>query len=165
MTEALAFATSVYKAIDTMNEKKLAPFLTDDCTFVFGNSKPVVGRAASADASKAFMAQNRGHQARSRRCLESRRQYYLQDDGHLHPQGRQEDEFSGRHDLARERQGDRRLSHIRRQHPSVRSVVFGNGQMFSLCLVQRMCTRRLGSEARRSWRGAVATKKSELTFS
>ena len=56
MTEALAFATSVYEAIDTMDEKELAPFLTDDCTFVFGNSTPVVGRAASADASKAFMA-------------------------------------------------------------------------------------------------------------
>jgi hypothetical protein len=56
MTEALAFATSVYEAIDTMDEKKLAPFLTEDCTFVFGSSKAVVGRAASADASKAFMA-------------------------------------------------------------------------------------------------------------
>jgi ketosteroid isomerase-like protein len=56
MTEAMAFATSVYEAIDTMDEKKLAPFLTEDCTFVFGNSEPVVGRAASADASKAFMA-------------------------------------------------------------------------------------------------------------
>jgi len=30
--------------------------LTEDCTFVFGNSEPVVGRAASADASKAFMS-------------------------------------------------------------------------------------------------------------
>jgi ketosteroid isomerase-like protein len=56
MTEALAFAKSVYKAIDTMDEKQLAPFLTEDCTFVFGNAKPVVGRAASAEASKTFMA-------------------------------------------------------------------------------------------------------------
>lgn len=56
MTEALAFAKSVYEAIDTMDEKKLAPFLTENCAFVFGNAKPVVGRAASADASKAFMA-------------------------------------------------------------------------------------------------------------
>ena len=39
-----------------MDEKKLAPFLTENCAFVFGNAKPVVGRAASADASKAFMA-------------------------------------------------------------------------------------------------------------
>jgi ketosteroid isomerase-like protein len=56
MTDALAFATSVYQAIDTMDEKELAPFLTENCTFVFGSSKPVVGRAASAEASKAFMA-------------------------------------------------------------------------------------------------------------
>jgi ketosteroid isomerase-like protein len=56
MKEAQAFASSVYKAIDTMDEKELAPFLTENCTFVFGNAKPVVGRAASADASKAFMA-------------------------------------------------------------------------------------------------------------
>jgi ketosteroid isomerase-like protein len=56
MTEALAFAKSVYEAIDTMDEKNLAPFLTENCTFVFGNAKPVVGRATSADASKAFMA-------------------------------------------------------------------------------------------------------------
>jgi ketosteroid isomerase-like protein len=56
MNEAHAFVSSVYKAIDTMDEKELAPFLTENCTFVFGNAKPVVGRAASADASKAFMA-------------------------------------------------------------------------------------------------------------
>jgi ketosteroid isomerase-like protein len=56
MTEALAFAKSVYEAIDTMDERKLAPFLTENCSFVFGNAKPVVGRAASANASKAFMA-------------------------------------------------------------------------------------------------------------
>jgi ketosteroid isomerase-like protein len=56
MNEAHAFVSSVYKAIDTMDEKELAPFLTENCTFVFGNAKAVVGRAASADASKAFMA-------------------------------------------------------------------------------------------------------------
>ena len=56
MNETHAFVTSVYKAIDTMDEKELAPFLAEDCTFVFGNAQPVVGRAASADASKAFMA-------------------------------------------------------------------------------------------------------------
>jgi ketosteroid isomerase-like protein len=56
MSGALAFAKSVYEAIDTMDEQKLAPFLTENCTFVFGSAKPVVGRAASADASKAFMA-------------------------------------------------------------------------------------------------------------
>jgi ketosteroid isomerase-like protein len=60
MSEAHAFATSVYKAIDTMDEKELAPFLTEDCTFVFGNAKPVVGRAAGAEASKQFMAKIAG---------------------------------------------------------------------------------------------------------
>jgi hypothetical protein len=54
MNEAHAFVTSVYKAIDTMDEKELAPFLTENCTFVFGNATPVVGRAASAEASKHF---------------------------------------------------------------------------------------------------------------
>jgi ketosteroid isomerase-like protein len=56
MIDARAFAKSVYQAIDTMDEQELAPFLTENCTFVFGNAKPVVGRTASADASKAFMA-------------------------------------------------------------------------------------------------------------
>jgi ketosteroid isomerase-like protein len=60
MSEAHAFVTSVYKAIDTMDEKELAPFLTEDCTFVFGNAKPVVGRAAGAEASKQFMAKIAG---------------------------------------------------------------------------------------------------------
>jgi ketosteroid isomerase-like protein len=56
MSEAMAFAASVYEAIDTMDEKTLAPFLTENCTFVFGSAAPVFGRVASADASKAFMA-------------------------------------------------------------------------------------------------------------
>jgi ketosteroid isomerase-like protein len=60
MSEAHAFVTSVYKAIDTMDQKELAPFLTEDCTFVFGNAKPVVGRAAGAEASKQFMAKIAG---------------------------------------------------------------------------------------------------------
>jgi ketosteroid isomerase-like protein len=60
MNEAHAFVTSVYKAIDTMDEKELAPFLTENCTFVFGNATPVVGRAASAEASKQFLAKIAG---------------------------------------------------------------------------------------------------------
>ena len=56
MTDTRAFAQSVYQAIDTMDENELAPFLTENCAFVFGNAPPVVGRAASANASKAFMA-------------------------------------------------------------------------------------------------------------
>jgi ketosteroid isomerase-like protein len=56
VTQAMAFAASVYEAIDSMDEKKLAPFLTENCIFVFGSAAPVFGREASADASKAFMA-------------------------------------------------------------------------------------------------------------
>jgi ketosteroid isomerase-like protein len=60
MSQAMAFAASVYAAIDSMDEKKLAPFLTENCTFVFGSAPPVFGRAASANASKAFLAQIAG---------------------------------------------------------------------------------------------------------
>ena len=60
MSEAHAFVRSVYRAIDSMDEKQLAPFLTEDCIFVFGNAKPVHGRAASAEASKAFLAKLAG---------------------------------------------------------------------------------------------------------
>jgi hypothetical protein len=56
MSEALSFAKSVYEAVDSMDETNLAKFLTDECTFTFGNTKPVVGRAAVAEASKAFLS-------------------------------------------------------------------------------------------------------------
>jgi SnoaL-like domain len=56
MSEALSFAKSVYEAVDSMDEANLAEFLTDECTFTFGNAKPVVGRAAAAEASKAFLS-------------------------------------------------------------------------------------------------------------
>ena len=56
MSEALSFAKSVYEAVDSMDETNLAKFLTDECTFAFGNAKPVVGRAAVAEASKAFLS-------------------------------------------------------------------------------------------------------------
>jgi len=56
MSEALSFARLVYDAVDSMDETKLAAFLTSDCTFVFGNATPIVGRAAAAEASKAFLS-------------------------------------------------------------------------------------------------------------
>jgi ketosteroid isomerase-like protein len=56
MIEALSFAKSVYEAVDSMDETNLAEFLTDECTFTFGNAKPVVGRAAVTEASKAFLS-------------------------------------------------------------------------------------------------------------
>jgi len=56
MSEALSFARSVYEAVDSMDETNLAEFLTEECTFTFANAKPVVGRAAVAEASKAFLS-------------------------------------------------------------------------------------------------------------
>jgi ketosteroid isomerase-like protein len=56
MSEALSFAKSVYDAVDSMDETNLAQFLTDECTFTFGNAQPVVGRAAAAEASKTFLS-------------------------------------------------------------------------------------------------------------
>jgi ketosteroid isomerase-like protein len=56
MSKALTFAKSVYEAVDSMDETNLAEFLTDECTFTFANAKPVVGRAAAAEASRAFMS-------------------------------------------------------------------------------------------------------------
>jgi SnoaL-like domain len=55
-SEALSFARSVYEAVDSMDETNLAEFLTEECRFTFGNAKPVVGRAAVAEASKAFIS-------------------------------------------------------------------------------------------------------------
>ena len=56
MSEALSFVRSVFEAVDTMDEIRLAAFLTDDCRFTFGNAEPVFGRAAAAEATKAFMS-------------------------------------------------------------------------------------------------------------
>lgn len=56
MNEALSFARSVYEAVDSMDETNLAAFLTDECVFTFGNAKPVIGRAAAAEASKSFLS-------------------------------------------------------------------------------------------------------------
>jgi ketosteroid isomerase-like protein len=55
MKQAFEFATAVYDAVDTMDEKRLASFLTENCIFVFGNAEPVIGRTAAADYSKGFM--------------------------------------------------------------------------------------------------------------
>src|SRR5580692_7315571 len=113
MNEAHAFVSSVYKAIDTMDEKELAPFLTENCTFVFGNAKPVVGRAASADASKAFMALIAGIKhdladvwSVDDNVISRMTVTYTRKDG-------KKNELSRSYDLARGRKADRRLSHIR----------------------------------------------------
>jgi len=46
----------VYEAVDSKDEQRLARFLTENCTFVYANSDPVVGRANVAEASKKFIA-------------------------------------------------------------------------------------------------------------
>jgi len=54
------FASKVYEAIDTMDEREFANCLTENCTFVFANSDPVVGRANVAAASQNFQKQLSG---------------------------------------------------------------------------------------------------------
>lgn len=54
-TAAFEFATEVYKAVDSMDEQRLASFLTEKCTFVYANSAPVIGRANAAASSKKFL--------------------------------------------------------------------------------------------------------------
>jgi ketosteroid isomerase-like protein len=38
-----------------MDEQRLASFLTENCTFVYANSDPVIGRANAAASSKKFL--------------------------------------------------------------------------------------------------------------
>lgn len=54
-TAAFEFATEVYKAVDSMDEQRLASFLTENCRFVYANSDPVIGRANAAASSKKFL--------------------------------------------------------------------------------------------------------------
>ena len=53
---AFDFASEVYEAVDSKHEQRLARFLTENCTFVYANSEPVVGREYIAESSKNFMA-------------------------------------------------------------------------------------------------------------
>jgi hypothetical protein len=53
--EAFEFATEVYRAVDSMDEKKLASFLNENCKFVYANNEPVTGRANAAASSKKFL--------------------------------------------------------------------------------------------------------------
>ena len=57
---ANAFASKVYEAIDSMDEQAFANCLTENCTFVFANSDPVIGRANAAAASQNFLKQLAG---------------------------------------------------------------------------------------------------------
>ncbi|KAA1000896.1 nuclear transport factor 2 family protein [Paraburkholderia panacisoli] len=52
---AIEFVSKVYEAIDSMNEQGFANCLTENCTFVYANSDPVIGRANAAAASQNFL--------------------------------------------------------------------------------------------------------------
>ena len=55
-TAAFDYASQVYEAVDSKDEQRLAHFLTENCTFVYANSDPVVGRENIAESSKHFLA-------------------------------------------------------------------------------------------------------------
>lgn len=55
-TTAFEYVSEVYEAVDSRDEQRLARFLTENCTFVYANNDPVVGRANVAEYSKKFMA-------------------------------------------------------------------------------------------------------------
>lgn len=55
-TAAFDYASEVYEAVDSKDEQQLARFLSENCTFVYANSDPVIGRANIAEASRNFMA-------------------------------------------------------------------------------------------------------------
>src|SRR5882762_6502081 len=59
-TAAIEFVSKVYEAIDSMDEQGFANCLTENCTFVYANSDPVVGRANAAAASQNFLKQLAG---------------------------------------------------------------------------------------------------------
>ena len=69
MTDARAFAKSVYQAIDTMDEKELVPFLTENCTFVFGKRAAGCRPHRRRQRLQSIHGDNCRHQARSRRRL------------------------------------------------------------------------------------------------
>jgi ketosteroid isomerase-like protein len=54
-TAAIEFVSRVYEAIDSMDEQEFANCLTENCTFVYANSDPVIGRANAAAASQNFL--------------------------------------------------------------------------------------------------------------
>jgi ketosteroid isomerase-like protein len=59
-TAAIEFVSKVYEAIDSMDEQGFANCLTENCTFVYANSDPVIGRANAAAASQNFLKQLAG---------------------------------------------------------------------------------------------------------
>lgn len=54
---ASEFVSKVYATIDSMDEQGFARCLTENCTFVYANSEPVIGRANAAATSQNFLKQ------------------------------------------------------------------------------------------------------------
>jgi ketosteroid isomerase-like protein len=52
---AMEFVSKVHESIDSMDEQGFANYLTENCTFVYANGEPVVGRANAAAASHGFL--------------------------------------------------------------------------------------------------------------
>ena len=48
------FSAEVFAAVDTMDEKRLLAFLTENCTFVFANAEPLVGHREIGAGVKQF---------------------------------------------------------------------------------------------------------------
>jgi ketosteroid isomerase-like protein len=59
-TAAIEFVSKVYEAIDSMDEQRFANCLSENCTFVFANGDPVIGRVNAAAASHSFLSQLAG---------------------------------------------------------------------------------------------------------
>jgi ketosteroid isomerase-like protein len=53
-------ARTIFAAIDSMDPRALEGILADDATMVFGNSEPLVGRAAVLAGSEAFLSTVKG---------------------------------------------------------------------------------------------------------
>jgi ketosteroid isomerase-like protein len=48
-TAAFEYASALYEAVDSRDEQRLARFLTENCTFVYANNDPVIGRENIAE--------------------------------------------------------------------------------------------------------------------
>jgi ketosteroid isomerase-like protein len=54
-TAAFDYASEVYEVVDSKDEQQLASFLSENCTFVYADSEPVIGRNNIAASSRNFM--------------------------------------------------------------------------------------------------------------
>ncbi len=56
----LDWAPQLFQAIDRMDSRSFAQFLTEDAIFQFGNAKPVIGRQNVRDAVGGFFSSIKG---------------------------------------------------------------------------------------------------------